>query len=72
MLTRRGFAGVAGCAIDSLAGFSATEAFGQASPPTTADGVASNDQIDNSIADAGSWRVNRYDGNRSAGLVGWL
>ena len=39
MLTRRGFAGVAGCAICSLAGFSATEAFAQASPPTTANGV---------------------------------
>ena len=39
MLTRRGFAGVAGCAICSLAGFSATEAFAQASAPTTANGV---------------------------------
>ena len=39
MLTRRGFAGVAGCAICGLAGFSATEAFAQASAPTTANGV---------------------------------
>ena len=39
MLTRRGFAGVAGCAICGLAGFSATDAFAQASPPTTANGV---------------------------------
>ncbi len=39
MFTRRGFAGVAGCAICSLAGFSATEAFAQASAPTTANGV---------------------------------
>jgi len=39
MLTRRGFSGVAGCAICSLAGFSATEAFAQASAPTTANGV---------------------------------
>jgi hypothetical protein len=33
---------------------------------------ASNDQIDNSIADAGSWHGNRNDGNRSAGLVAGL
>jgi quercetin dioxygenase-like cupin family protein len=39
MFTRRGFAGVAGCAICSLAGFSATEAFAQGSAPTTANGV---------------------------------
>jgi quercetin dioxygenase-like cupin family protein len=39
MLTRRGFAGVAGCAICSLAGFSATEVLAQASGPTTANGV---------------------------------
>jgi len=39
MLTRRGFSGIAGCAICSLAGFSATEAFAQASAPTTANGV---------------------------------
>lgn len=39
MLTRRGFAGVAGCAICSLAGFAATEAKAQASAPTTANGV---------------------------------
>ena len=30
---------------------------------------ASNDQIDNSIADAGCWHGNR---GRAAGLVGWL
>jgi quercetin dioxygenase-like cupin family protein len=39
MLTRRGFAGVAGCAICSFAGLSATEAFAQGSAPTTANGV---------------------------------
>ena len=39
MITRRGFAGVAVCAICSLAGFWATEAFAQASAPTTANGV---------------------------------
>ena len=39
MLTRRGFAGVAGCAICSLAGFAATEAFAQGSATTTANGV---------------------------------
>jgi quercetin dioxygenase-like cupin family protein len=39
MLTRRGFAGVAGCAICSIAGLSATEAFAQGSAPTTANGV---------------------------------
>ena len=39
MLSRRGFAGVAGCAICSLAGFSATEVLAQASAPTTANGV---------------------------------
>jgi hypothetical protein len=35
-------------------------------------GGINSDQIDNSIADAGSWHGNRNDGNRSAGLVGWL
>jgi len=39
MLTRRGFTGVAGCAICSLAGFSATEVSAQAQAPTTANGV---------------------------------
>jgi quercetin dioxygenase-like cupin family protein len=39
MLTRRGFAGIAGCAICTVAGFSATEAFAQGSAPTTANGV---------------------------------
>jgi quercetin dioxygenase-like cupin family protein len=39
MFTRRGFAGVAGCAICSIAGFSATEAFAQGAAPTTASGV---------------------------------
>jgi len=39
MLTRRGFAGVAGCAICSLAGFAVTEANAQAAAPTTANGV---------------------------------
>ena len=33
---------------------------------------ASNDQIDNSNANVGSWYGNRNDGIRSAGLVGWL
>jgi hypothetical protein len=33
---------------------------------------ASNDQIDNSIADAGRWHGNRNDGGRAARLVGWL
>jgi len=39
MLTRRGFAGVAGCAICSVAGFAANEAFAQGAPATTANGV---------------------------------
>ena len=41
MLTRRGFTGVAGCAICSLAGFAATEASAQAQAqaPTTVNGV---------------------------------
>jgi quercetin dioxygenase-like cupin family protein len=39
MLTRRGFAGVAGCAICSLAGFAATEVMAQGAPATTANGV---------------------------------
>jgi len=33
---------------------------------------ASNDQIDNSITDAGRRHGNRNDGNRSVELVGWL
>jgi len=39
MLTRRGFATVAGCAICELAGFSATAVFAQGAPPTTVNGV---------------------------------
>jgi len=39
MLTRRGFAGVAGCAICSVVGFAASEAFAQGSAATTANGV---------------------------------
>jgi len=39
MFTRRGFVAVAGCAICSVAGFGATEAFAQGSAPTTANGV---------------------------------
>lgn len=39
MLTRRGFAGVAGCAICSLTGFAATEVLAQAAPATTVNGV---------------------------------
>jgi quercetin dioxygenase-like cupin family protein len=39
MLTRRGFAGVAGCAICSLAGFAATEVLAQGATATTANGV---------------------------------
>jgi len=39
MLTRRGFAAAASCAICSIAGFAATEAFAQGSAPTTANGV---------------------------------
>jgi hypothetical protein len=39
MLTRRGFASVAGCAICSVAGFAASEAYAQGSPATTANGV---------------------------------
>ena len=39
MLTRRGFATVAGCAICGLAGFAATEVYAQGSPATTANGV---------------------------------
>jgi len=39
MLTRRGFAGVAGCAVCSVAGFAANEAFAQGSAATTANGV---------------------------------
>ncbi|QDW37137.1 cupin domain-containing protein [Bradyrhizobium sp. KBS0727] len=39
MLTRRGFAGVAACAICGVAGFAASEAFAQGSAATTANGV---------------------------------
>lgn len=39
MLTRRGFASVASCAICSVAGFAASEAFAQGSAATTANGV---------------------------------
>jgi len=39
MLTRRGFATVAGCAICELTGFSATAVFAQGAPATTANGV---------------------------------
>ncbi|MBI5130202.1 MAG: cupin domain-containing protein [Rhodopseudomonas palustris] len=39
MLTRRGFAAVAGCAICSITGFGATEAFAQGAAATTANGV---------------------------------
>lgn len=39
MLTRRGFAGVAGCAICGVVGFAANEAFAQGAPATTANGV---------------------------------
>ena len=39
MLTRRGFATVAGCAICGLAGFAATEVYAQGTPATTANGV---------------------------------
>ena len=39
MLTRRGFAGVAGCAICGVVGFAASEAFAQGSAATTANGV---------------------------------
>lgn len=39
MLTRRGFAAVAGCVICSIAGFGATEAFAQGAAATTANGV---------------------------------
>jgi quercetin dioxygenase-like cupin family protein len=39
MLTRRGFAGVAGCAICGVVGFAANETFAQGSPATTAKGV---------------------------------
>ena len=39
MLTRRGFAGVAGCAICSLAGFSATEVLAAGSAAAAATGV---------------------------------
>jgi quercetin dioxygenase-like cupin family protein len=39
MLTRRGFATVAGCAICSIAGFAATEVLAQGAPAATAGGV---------------------------------
>ena len=39
MLTRRGFAGVAGCAICGVVGFAASEAFAQGSAASTANGV---------------------------------
>lgn len=39
MLTRRGFASIAGCALCSLTGFAATEALAQGAPATTANGV---------------------------------
>ena len=39
MLTRRMFAGVAGCAICNLTGFAATEAFAEGAAPTLAKGV---------------------------------
>ena len=39
MLTRRGFVSVASCAICSVAGFAANEAFAQGAAPTTANGV---------------------------------
>jgi hypothetical protein len=31
-----------------------------------------DDQVDDGTANVGSWHGNRNDGNRSAGLVGWL
>jgi len=39
MLTRRGFAGVASCAICSLSGFLATDASAQGTQPATSGGV---------------------------------
>jgi quercetin dioxygenase-like cupin family protein len=39
MLTRRGFATVAGCAICGIAGFAATEVYAQGAPATSAGGV---------------------------------
>jgi quercetin dioxygenase-like cupin family protein len=39
MLTRRGFAGVASCALCSLTGFIATDASAQTTPPATTPGV---------------------------------
>jgi quercetin dioxygenase-like cupin family protein len=39
MLTRRGFAGVASCALCSLTGFIATDASAQTSPPAATPGV---------------------------------
>lgn len=39
MLTRRGFAGIASCAICAVTGFIATEASAQGAPPATTPGV---------------------------------
>jgi quercetin dioxygenase-like cupin family protein len=39
MLTRRGFAGIASCALCALTGFVATDASAQNAPPTTTPGV---------------------------------
>jgi quercetin dioxygenase-like cupin family protein len=39
MLTRRGFAGVASCALCSITGFVATDASAQTTPPATTPGV---------------------------------
>jgi quercetin dioxygenase-like cupin family protein len=39
MLTRRGFAGVASCALCALTGFIATDASAQTTPPATTPGV---------------------------------
>jgi quercetin dioxygenase-like cupin family protein len=40
MLTRRGFAGVASCALCSITGFMATDASAQTTPPATTPGVS--------------------------------
>jgi quercetin dioxygenase-like cupin family protein len=40
MLTRRGFAGVASCAICAVTGFMATDASAQGTPPATTPGVS--------------------------------
>lgn len=39
MLTRRGFAGIASCALCTITGFAATDASAQTSPPATTPGV---------------------------------